>query len=91
MELSEIRLSIDSIDADIIRLLAKRAELVAAAGKLKKDEQGVRDPKRVEQVIEKVKAKARDAGLDPEIAERTYRTLIDCFIEKELAMFNKGR
>lgn len=89
MELSEIRGQIDSIDSEIINLLAKRAELVSAAGKLKKNEQGVRDPKRVEQVIERVKEKAAGAGLAPKIAERVYRTIIDCFVNKELLEFNQ--
>ncbi len=84
MELLEIRRQIDLIDSEIINLLAKRAALVSAAGKLKKDEQGVRDPKRVEQVIEKVKARAAEAGLAPDIAEQIYRTMINCFIDQEL-------
>ena len=87
MELGEIRKQIDEIDSTIISLLARRSELVSAAGKLKKDEQGVRDPKRVEQVIEKVRAKAADAGLDQDIAEEVYRTIIGCFVRKELKEF----
>ena len=87
MDLVEIRQQIDSIDSDIINLLSKRAGLVSAAGKLKMDEKGVRDPKRVEQVIEKVKAKASAAGLDPAIAEEIYRTIIGCFVRKEMKEF----
>lgn len=87
MDLAELRATIDSIDAEIITLLSKRAKLVSAAGKLKKNEQGVRDPKRVEQVIEKVRAQARTAGLDPAIAEEIYRTVIGCFVRKELKEF----
>jgi isochorismate pyruvate lyase len=82
MELQKIRKQIDSLDSDIIALLSKRAELVSAAGKFKEDDQGVRDPKRVEQVIEKVKVKASAAGLDPAIAEEIYRTIIGCFRSK---------
>jgi isochorismate pyruvate lyase len=89
MELMEIRRQIDSIDSEIINLLAKRALLVSAAGKLKKDEQGVRDPKRVEQVIEKARSKAASAGLSPEIAEKVYRTIVECFINKELLDFSR--
>ncbi len=87
MELKEIRQEIDRIDTKIIGLLSKRAELVTKAGKLKKDEQGVRDPKRVEQVINKVKSRAAEAGLDPYIAEQIYRTIISCFIDRELKEF----
>lgn len=87
MEIEEIRQEIDKIDTEIIKLLSKRSSLVTAAGKLKKDEQGVRDPKRVEQVINKVKSKAAEAGLDPDIAEKIYRTIISCFVAKELKEF----
>jgi isochorismate pyruvate lyase len=89
MNLDEIRQRIDSIDSEIIDSLSKRAELVSAAGRLKKDERGVRDPKRVEQVIEKVRTKASAAGLDPAIAEEIYRTILGCFIGKELREFTE--
>jgi len=89
MELLEIPKQIDSIDSAIINLLSKRAELASAAGKLKKDRQGVQDPKRVEQVIEKVKMKAADAGLDPALAEEIYRTIIGCFVRREMKEFTE--
>ncbi len=91
MDLQRIRKNIDDLDIMIITLLAKRADLVTAAGMLKKNQEGVRDPKRVEQVIEKVRARAIEKGLDPEIAERAYRTIIACFIDKELGEFNKEK
>jgi len=84
MDLIEIRAQIDIIDDQIIGLLAKRSSLVSAAGKLKKDEAGVRDPKRVEQVIGKIRTKAAAAGLDPMIGEEIYRTIIGCFVRMEL-------
>jgi isochorismate pyruvate lyase len=89
MELPEIRMQIDLVDNGIIDLLSKRAELVSAAGKLKKDRHSVRDPKRVEQVIETVKLKAAGAGLDPAIAEEVYRTIIGCFIRREMKEFSE--
>ncbi len=87
MTLDEIRLAIDSIDTKIIGLLSERGTLVTAAGRLKRDEQGVRDPKRVEQVIGEVRTKAVEAGLDPNIAEDIYREIIGCFVRKELREF----
>ena len=87
MAIGEIRQQIDSVDDDLIKLLSKRAKLVTAAGEIKKDEEGVRDPRRVEQVIAKVKAKAAEIGLDPEIAEEIYRTIIGCFVRKEMKEF----
>jgi chorismate mutase len=40
-------------------------------------------------VIEKVRTRASAAGLSPEIAERVYRTVIECFINKELLEFKE--
>jgi len=90
MELEDIRREIDGIDSRIITLLSARSRLVTAAGKLKTNEEGVRDPKRVEQVIARVRSKAADAGLDPTIAETVYRTIIACFVRKELQEFTAG-
>ena len=89
MNLYEIRHKIDNIDNEIIALLAERSELVSTAGKLKKNEQAVRDPDRVERVIRKVKEKASLNGLDPDIAGKVYRVITDCFINKEIGEFNK--
>ncbi len=89
MTLEEIRGEIDGIDSHMIALLAQRSKLVNAAGKLKKDEHGVRDPKRVEQVIADVKGRAEAAGFDPAIAEEIYRTIISCFIRKEMTEFGE--
>jgi chorismate mutase/ribosomal protein S18 acetylase RimI-like enzyme len=89
MNLEQIRQKIDEIDSQIIGLLAHRSVYVTAAGKLKKDEQGVRDPKRVEQVIEQVKLKAVKVGLDPSIAEEVYRTIINCLVRKEVQEFTE--
>ncbi len=91
MDLTRIRKNIDDLDSMIITLLAKRADLVSAAGRLKKNESGVCDPKRVEQVIGRVRSRAIEKGLDPEIAERAYRTIIACFIDKELQELNKEK
>lgn len=87
MDLDEVRRRIDAVDGDIILLLTRRSELVTAAGQLKKDAQGVRDPKRVEEVVRSVREKADAAGLDPEIAGEIYRTVIGCFVRKEMAAF----
>ncbi len=91
MDLTRIRRNIDDLDSMIITLLAKRADLVSAAGIFKKSEKSVRDPKRVEQVIGRVRARAIEKGLDPEIAERAYRTIIACFIDKELQEFEREK
>jgi isochorismate pyruvate lyase len=82
--LAAVRDGIDAIDQEIVRLLATRAKLVRAAAVHKTDEYAVRAPERVEQVVARVRRLAADAGLDPDVAEATWRAMIDRFIALEL-------
>jgi len=90
MDIQYVRKNIDQLDSMIISLLAKRADLVAVAARLKKGEQDVRDTRRVEQVIIHVRAQAARSGLDPDIAEKTYRTLLDCCDRKEMTLYKRS-
>lgn len=82
--LDDVRREIDALDRKIVALIAERQRWVVTAGSLKSDEQAVRAPARVEQVIAKVRGLAEDAGASPEVVEQTYRALIDAFIALEL-------
>ncbi|WP_346349084.1 GNAT family N-acetyltransferase [Rhizohabitans arisaemae] len=83
--LAEVRDRIDAIDAELIGFLARRQDLVRAAAGFKRDEQGVRDPERVERVVAGARSKAEAVGLAPEVAEAVWRSMISAFIELELA------
>ena len=87
-ELHNIRKEIDAIDGQVIALLAERQRWVEAAGRAKSGQttDAVRAPERVERVIAQVRERAADAGLSPDVAERTYRALIAAFIDHELAV-----
>ncbi|GIF40341.1 chorismate mutase [Actinoplanes xinjiangensis] len=82
--LEDVRRAIDAVDVQVVGLLAERERLVRRAASFKKDEQGVRAPARVEQVIEKVRALAGERNASPEVVERVYRAMITAFIELEL-------
>ncbi|MBG6092313.1 chorismate mutase [Actinomadura viridis] len=83
--LPEVRAGIDAIDADLVRLLAERQALVRAAARFKADEQAVRAPARVEQVVASARERAVAAGLSPVVAEAVWRAMISAFIDLELA------
>ncbi|WP_434594163.1 chorismate mutase [Streptomyces sp. A5-4] len=74
--IEELRGSIDVLDRQIVRLLAERTAVVLELTEHKRDEETVRSPRRVEQVISKVRRLAEEEGMPPAIAEATYRTLI---------------
>lgn len=83
--LAEVRDNIDRIDRDIVKLMAERQKYVGEAGRFKKDPAAVSAPARVEAIIVKVKALAKDVGLAPDVAEKTYRALIAGFEDYERA------
>ncbi|SFK80782.1 chorismate mutase [Shimia haliotis] len=83
-DMPTLRAQIDILDRDLIRLLAKRTGYIDRAVEIK-TEAGLPAsiPARVEDVVSKVKATAEAEGLDPEIVEVMWRTLIDWSIARE--------
>ncbi len=83
--LAEVREHIDRIDRDLVRLMAERQQYVGEAGRFKKDPTAVSDPKRVDAIIERVRADAVAQKLDPTIADKTFRAMIAAFEDFERA------
>lgn len=89
--MNELRAAIDTLDARLVALLAVRQAYIEQAAQLKTGRDQVRDPERVEEVVAKVIAEGRKAGLSAEIAEPVWRTLIEASIRHEFDAFDKGR
>jgi isochorismate pyruvate lyase len=81
--LAEVRANIDRIDKQIVALMAERGRYVAEAGRFKADPAAVSAPARVEAIVAKVKALAREDGLAESVAERSYRAMIAAFEDYE--------
>lgn len=82
--LEEVRNQINELDEQMVQLIARRQAWVVEAGSLKADEQAVRAPARVEQVIDRVRGLAEQHNASPDVVERCYRALIAAFIDLEL-------
>ena len=85
--IEEVRTNINLIDEQIVKLIAQRGHFVKQAAKFKKDTTDVKAPKRVEEVISKVKDLSKTAGANEEVVENIYRTMIDSFINAEIKEF----
>ncbi|EOI3554476.1 chorismate mutase [Cronobacter dublinensis] len=84
LSIEDVRNRIDEIDSELIKIIAQRGECVKAAAAFKIDHSAVRAPDRVQQVIDKVRKQATEAGLPEVIIEKVYRTMIGAFIDYEL-------
>jgi chorismate mutase len=70
-ELSQLRKSIDNIDAALIHLLAERFRTTQQVGQLKANlSMPPSDPAREAAQIERLRNLAKEADLDPEFAEK---------------------
>jgi isochorismate pyruvate lyase len=89
--MAEVREGVDAIDRMLVELLAERQGYMDAAARIKPDRGVVRDNARVEDVVAKVKAAAREAGLSEAIAEPVWRTLIERCIAYEFGVWDSLR
>ena len=87
--MTELRTAIDTLDARLVALLAVRQAYIERAAALKTGRDQVRDPERIEEVVAKVIAEGRKAGLSAEIAEPVWRTLIEASIRHEFEAFDR--
>jgi chorismate mutase len=76
-ELAALRGSIDNIDAALVHLLAERFKCTQRVGRLKA-EAGIpaSDPEREAQQVQRLRALAAEAGLDPVFAEKFLEFIV---------------
>ena len=89
--MAELRVQIDTLDAQIVGLLAQRVAMIDRAAELKPAEGlPARIESRVEDVVTKVRAQANIAGFDADLAEDLWRRIIDWSIAREEVVLGKG-
>ncbi|HEY8002787.1 MAG TPA: chorismate mutase [Phenylobacterium sp.] len=89
--MAEVRQGVDALDRLLVAALAERQRYMDAAARIKPNRDAVRDEPRIEQVVDNVKAAAREAGLSEEIAEPVWRMLIERCIAHELDAWDAAR
>ncbi|WP_309645304.1 chorismate mutase [Phenylobacterium sp.] len=89
--MADVRKGVDALDRTLVLLLAERQRYMDAAARIKTDRATVLDTARIEDVVTKVKANARAAGLSEGIAEPVWRLLIDRCIAYEFGVWDQLR
>lgn len=84
VSLAPLRAEIDAVDAEIVRLLARRMAIVERVVAIKRRE-GIPAllPGRVEDVACRVRQEAADAGAPPDLAETVWRAMMGWIIAHE--------
>ncbi|MBG0811801.1 chorismate mutase [Methylosinus sp. H3A] len=83
-EMSDVRATIDSLDDELVALLARRQRQIERAAAVKPS-LGIpaRVPERVDEVLARVAAAAEREGLAGEVAQALWRALIEWSIAHE--------
>ena len=89
--LEEVRDSIDSLDLEIIELIAKRNAYIHQAARFKVSVDEVKAPDRVKTVIDQVRMKALELGLNPNLMTEIYTLMINEMVESEIAEFRNAK
>jgi isochorismate pyruvate lyase len=91
--MNEVRVEIDRIDGALVDLIAERFGYVERAWQLKSRPEEAVVPWRIQQVIDRVRARAESKGVSPELAEALWRQMIGWFVqyeEEKLSARNNG-
>lgn len=89
--LAPLRARIDAVDAEIVRLLARRMEIVEEVIAIKA-RAGIPAalPDRVEEVVRKARREAEAAGVPADLAETLWRAMVDWIIAYEDGKLGPG-
>ena len=83
-DMSDVRVEIDRLDSALVDLLAERFGYVERAWQIKlKSMAAANVPWRNQQVIDRVRGRAVERGLPPDLCEALWRQMIGWFIQYE--------
>ncbi|WP_373071565.1 chorismate mutase [Sulfurimonas sp.] len=85
--LAEVREEIDKIDDEIVELIAKRNRYIHQAAKFKNSIDEVKADDRIEEVKQRVRAKAIELDVSPNLISELFTKMIDEMVESEIAQF----
>lgn len=91
-DLSILRKRLDEIDGDLVRLLTERFRVTDAVGRYKsKHRLSAVDPQREAEQFDRLRALAASGGLEPEIAEKVLRCIIDEVVRRHRELAEGAR
>jgi len=90
--MSDVRAQIDRLDHALVDLIAARLGYVERAWQIKLSKNSAANvPWRNQQVIDKVRARAAERGLPPDLVEALWRQMIGWFIQYEEEKLRRDR
>ena len=88
-KLDKIRLQLDKLDNNLIKIIKKRTTLVKKVLALKEKKNQIVDNKRIKVILRNIKMKSIKNDIDPKITNRIWKNMISAYIDYERRNFKK--
>jgi len=88
-KLDIIRVKLDKLDTELLKLLKERSNLVNDVLEVKIHKKEIIDQKRINFILRKIKKKSIQLKIDPKITNRIWKNMIWSFIDYEKRNFKK--
>ena len=88
-KLDKLRIKLDKLDNQLLRLIKKRSNLVNDVLKVKIYKKEIIDQKRIKFILKKIKKKSIQSNIDHKITSRIWKNMIWSFIDYEKRNFKK--
>lgn len=89
--LAEVRQFIDALDDQIVELIAARNGYVKQAANFKHSIDEIKANERMEAVMDRVRNRAMEFGVSPNLMSKLYTIMIDAMVEAEIAEFQNAK
>lgn len=89
--MAEVREGVDALDRELVALLAERFRYMDAAARIKPARHHVRDEARKAQVIANARREAAMLGVDEDVVETLWESLVEASIAHELTRWDRLR
>ncbi len=88
-KLYKIRLELDKLDIQLLKIIKKRTNLVKKVLKLKDKKSQIVDQKRIRKILSNIKTKSIKNKIDPKITHNIWKNMILAYIDFEKRNFKK--
>jgi chorismate mutase len=88
-KLNLLRVKLDKLDNNLLKLIKKRSNLVNEVLKIKSKKKEIIDQKRINFILKKIRKKSVELKIDPKITNRIWKNMIWSFIDYENRNFKK--
>jgi len=88
--LEEVRQEIDLLDNNLVELISQRSHLIRQAAGFKNSVDEVKADERIEFILQKVRHKAIELDVSPNMISELFTIMIDEMVETEIAEFRNS-